>query len=238
MKSQAASESLAEVEDFMIHHQKHRLFLQATNKLTTSEDVEVVAEPDPQSDNEINGGDVRSDVAMEELASLMLTVKLEDQGEPSFIISTGKAISTAQANLTFASESLRTWTETTIDWKSLRQQQRQMVKTFMERFNSFHRILDSAEASIVGDHDVDTGSLDLKFRNSTLFAVAAYLSDDVNISELSALYAQAAEEICLKCIRECPSDLIVQGLSLLSWRDLQLGKDSMAYNYIGSCYSF
>jgi hypothetical protein len=108
------------------------------------------------------------------------------------------------------------------------------LKSF-ESFNAFHQVLDPDEAASITRQDpiAMKGPLDEKFRNSAIFSVGASLSSTIGATELDSQYASYAEGIVLRCIREQPSDLVVQGLSLLSWRELQLGNDSMAYNYIG-----
>lgn len=174
---------------------------------------------------------VRSNLAMEELASLMLTVKLEDQGEPSFAISSGKPrFAPGLDPPEQYSRSLSLDTASSSD--PIQSLQSNLLQNFMERFNVYHQVIDAAEWSSLRAVDLTSGNIDARFRNYALFAIAAYLSGE-DLSYLSKEYAAVAEGIALQCIRERPTDLVVQGFSLLSWRELQLGNDSMAYNYTG-----
>lgn len=188
-------------------------------------------QPDHRNVDDGAGG-LRSNLAMEELASLMLTVKLEDQGEPSFTISSGKSRFAGGLDKIGHQSQIGALPGTTLERETVIPLQVYMLEAFMNRFNIFHRVIDNAERLCLQSVNLRNGPIDTQFRNYALFSVAAYLTDE-NHSRQSREYAELAEGLCLRCIRERPTDMIVQGLSLLSWRELQLGNDSMAYNYIG-----
>jgi hypothetical protein len=177
-------------------------------------------------------GGVRSHVAMEELASLMLTMDIEDKGEPSFTISSRKSTLAAHRD---PGVDTKDSIESDPGPFNVQSEIREQLLASFEHFNAFHQVLDSDEAVSIIRQDpiVMKGPRDEKFRNSAILSVGASLSSIISAAELDSQYASYAEGIILQCIREQPSDLVVQGLSLLSWRELQLGNDSMAYNYIG-----
>jgi hypothetical protein len=177
--------------------------------------------------------DVRSQAAMEELASLMLTMELEDQGEPSFTLPPGKG--KAKQSKEVLPDGERPTHSTGADLEStlppeIRQQ---LVDCFMRRFNIFHKFLEESDATSIALCLSGRDEPDVEFRNYTLLSVGSHLSDRSDSSELSAKLAESAENMVLECIRRHSSDLVCQGLSLLAWRELVLGNDSMAYNYIG-----
>ncbi|TVY71382.1 Nitrogen assimilation transcription factor nit-4, partial [Lachnellula suecica] len=176
-----------------------------------------------------NGG-VRSIVAMEELAGMMLTMAIEDKGEPSFTISSRKYMNDAVAKPGVDPYLATQPTLQTFDAQS--ESREKILACFLENFNSFHQILEPDEVRSLVLQDPTKGPLDEQLRSNAVLAVGASLSSVPGAAELELQHASFAEGIILRCIREQPSDLVVQGLSLLSWRELQLGNDSMAYNYI------
>jgi hypothetical protein len=169
---------------------------------------------------------------MEELASLMLTMDIEDKGEPSFTISSRKSTLAAHISPGVGPHDSIESIPGSCDAQS--ETREQLVACF-KSFNAFHQVLDSDEvASVIRQDPIAMKApLDEKFRNSAILSAGASLSSIISAADLDSQYASYAEGIILQCIREQPSDLVVQGLSLLSWRELQLGNDSMAYNYIG-----
>jgi hypothetical protein len=176
--------------------------------------------------------DVRSQSAMEELASLMLSMDLEGQGEPSFTLPPGKG-KPKQKEASPNSE--RLWQESATDGLSTLtlETRKQLVDCFMRQFNIFHRFLEAEDVESIVMQHVGTNRGDTKFRNYALLSVGARLSDRSDSLELSSSLAGSAEGMVLQCIRQQSSDLVCQGLSLLAWRELVIGNDSMAYNYIG-----
>ncbi|EMR82730.1 putative c6 transcription factor protein [Botrytis cinerea BcDW1] len=186
----------------------------------------------PENIDEPN--DPRSQVAMEELASLMLTMDIEEKGEPSFTIPRNKStskqnsipgeiltpdISSHDQNLS----KIGFYTET----------RTHLVECFMAAFNIYHQFIEQGELQTILLETTFSIELDFGFRNHALLSVGAFLSPKSDAKELSSHHATSAENILLRSIREYPSDLVVQGLALLSWRELMLENNSMAYTYIG-----
>jgi hypothetical protein len=177
-----------------------------------------------------HSNDARSHAAMEELASLMLTMDLEGQGEPSFTLPPGKSKVVFERDLPSKDDLLN---RDSGFREAPTQTREHLMDGFMQKFNIFHQFLDESDAkSIVQQLPCDEVGDD-RFRNYALFSVGAHLSDDPEISALSSEFARSAESMVLQCLRQDSSDLVVQGLALLAWRELMLGNDSMAYNYIG-----
>ncbi|ATZ46967.1 hypothetical protein BCIN_02g03020 [Botrytis cinerea B05.10] len=185
----------------------------------------------PENIDEPN--DPRSQVAMEELASLMLTMDIEEKGEPSFTIPRNKStskqnsipgeiltpdISSHDQNLS----KIGFYTET----------RTHLVECFMAAFNIYHQFIEQGELQTILLETTFSIELDFGFRNHALLSVGAFLSPKSDAKELSSHHATSAENILLRSIREYPSDLVVQGLALLSWRELMLENNSMAYTYI------
>jgi hypothetical protein len=174
---------------------------------------------------------------MEELAGLMLTMDIEDQGEPSFVIHACKRGSSSIHDE--VSKPASTYQETSMNLissvegsaqVSLREQ---LLDSFTRKFNPFHQFLEPNDPIHLAVNDPFSGNIGVQLRNNALFAVGAYFSDIEGSSDLGASHANDAELLVLQCMREAPSDLVAQALSLLAWRELMLGNDSMAYNYIG-----
>lgn len=179
--------------------------------------------------------DIRSQVAMEDLASLMLTMNIEDRGEPSFMIPSAKLRSSDYGGPVIAHNSHQSNAVTErvrcADPQSIIR--KELVQDFTTKFNVFHQFLECDDPIHVSTENPKEGELDLQFRNHALFAAATHFSKVPNSLKLGSQYAMFAESIVLRCMRETPNDLVAQGLTLLAWRELMLGNDSMAYNYIG-----
>lgn len=177
--------------------------------------------------------DVRSQSAMEELASLMLTMDLEGQGEPSFTLPPRKGKPKRREVLPYDEQSTNGSDANDRSTPTLETRQH-LMDCFMARFNIFHRYLEEVDAENIVLQHAGIKKPDAEFRDYALLSVGAHLSDGSGFSALSSKLAESAERMVLQCIRRQSSDLVCQGLSLLAWRELMLGNDSMAYNYIGS----
>lgn len=171
----------------------------------------------------------RSSQAMNELSSLMLQLDVADIGEPSFTLSSNKAREEIFPNLSKMKKNLDLYDGAVLSTDD----QKQLVKCFADGFNRFHQFLDPHEAEGLILSIPDAEDSDLSFRNSALLAVAASYSDVPLLKDLQEHFFTQAESLVLHAIRKMPSDLVVQGLALLAWIELNRGSDSMAYNWIG-----
>lgn len=188
------------------------------------------------SDQEEDSNGPRSKAALEELASLMLTMDIEEKGEPSFTIPSGKDkySSRSEKDITGVMGFDSSHHEINYTDNELHPEtRRQLIDCFMTSFNIYHQFISQAELQCMLMETTAPTEPDLGFRNHALLSVGAFLSPNSDLKALSTHHAISAENILLRCIREHPSDLAVQGLALLSWRELILENNSMAYTYIG-----
>ncbi|KAH0401512.1 hypothetical protein KCU89_g4085, partial [Aureobasidium melanogenum] len=170
----------------------------------------------------------RSSQAMNELSSLMLQLDVADIGEPSFTLSSNKAREEILPNIFTARQNPDSYNGAILSTDN----QKQLVKCFAGEFNRFHQFLDPHESENLILSIPDAKDSDMSFRNSALLAVAAFCSDVPLLNDLQEYFFTKAESLILQSIREKPSDLVVQGLALLAWVELNRGSDSMAYNWI------
>ncbi|KAB8303661.1 hypothetical protein EYC80_005055 [Monilinia laxa] len=202
----------------------------STDYTSPPDETEVVT---PEKEGESNGP--RSQAAMEELASLMLTMDIEEKGEPSFTIPSGKDKYSLRQNkilidnLNFDPNHHST---SSAEDQFCLETRRHLVECFANSFNVYHQFIEQAELPCVLSETTFSSELDLDFRNHALLSVGAFLSPNSDSKELSSYHAISAENVLFRCVREHPSDLAVQGLALLSWRELMLENNSMAYTYI------
>lgn len=172
----------------------------------------------------------RSTQAMNELSSLMLQLDVADIGEPSFTLSSNKPREDVLSATPKTKQSLDLCNGHVLSADD----QEQLVRCFADNFNRFHQFLDPGEAENLMLFTPDAEDSDLSFRNSALLAVAASCSDMPRLKNLQEHFYTQAESLVLYSIRKRPSDLVVQGLTLLAWIELKEGSDSMAYNWIGT----
>lgn len=176
----------------------------------------------------------RSQTAMDELGSLMLSMGIEDRGEPSFIIPMGRSILSENSEAVIAGvknpvnfpevkDPLRKY----LNDANLRQH---LLECFMKYYNPYHQYLDTKKSEDIVLGDQVTQSIELCFRNCALFAVACHFSPLPDSLRIASEFASYAEQLSLHCLRYVPCEAVVQGLSLLAWRELVLGNDSMGYN--------
>lgn len=173
---------------------------------------------------------------MEELASLMLEMDIEEKGEPSFTIAAGKRMAPEIEYQHTPSEAV-----TNIDHASGTEQQipkvsqellEYLVDSFVCHFNGFHQFLDTADIKDLKICGINVDTIDCRFRNASLLAVAARFSNREDARQVGQAFSTLAQSLPLHCFKHRPSDLVVQGLALLAWQELMFGVPSMAYNYI------
>ncbi|GAB7356275.1 hypothetical protein MBLNU459_g7084t1 [Dothideomycetes sp. NU459] len=175
---------------------------------------------------------------MEELASLMLGMTVEDKGEPSFALASGRVPSPNgyvpdslnEASMSFNSDAYATH-------NLARRDRQHLIKCFEDNFDKYHQFLDLTEVADLALEESEVQKrLDYQLRTYAIYAVAACFSPHDWLSRLGSHFSALAEDLVFRCIKDHPSDLVVQGLALLAWRELMLGAQSMAYNWIGELY--
>jgi hypothetical protein len=180
--------------------------------------------------------DSRSTSAMEELASLMLEMDIEEKGEPSFTIAAGKRIAPeteyqhSQVEA-IVSNGREQETEPLVPQIS-KELLEHLVDCFVCHFNGFHQFLDGKDVEDLKMCGVEVNTIDCHFRNAALLAVAARFSTREDARQAGTAYSILAQGLPFHCIKHRPSDLVIQGLALLAWQELAFGVPSMAYNYI------
>ncbi|KEF56696.1 uncharacterized protein A1O9_06885 [Exophiala aquamarina CBS 119918] len=180
--------------------------------------------------------DSRSTSAMEELASLMLEMGIEEKGEPSFTIAAGKRMPPETEHREPPLEDVvsnhpERPTEPPVPQVS-QQLLEHLLDCFIGHFNGYHQFVDARDVERLKLQGVDAGAVDSRFRNAALLAVAARFSDRDDAKQIGATYSVLAQSLPFHSIKHRPSDLVVQGLALLAWQELVFGIPSMAYNYI------
>ncbi|EPE27009.1 Zn2/Cys6 DNA-binding protein [Glarea lozoyensis ATCC 20868] len=182
--------------------------------------------------------DGRSQVAMEELASLMLSMDVNGQAEPSFMMTSSNKKTSRLGSESFNTgdftQGVGSVRENNVpqDFILSLQDKQQLMYLFMENFNVFHQYLDLEDSVSVVNTDCNQERSDVCFRNYAIFSVGAYFSEAPELQHIGKICVSLAENMLLSCIRNNTSDLIVQGTSLLAWREITLGNDDMAYNFI------
>ncbi|THY54543.1 hypothetical protein D6C98_04508 [Aureobasidium pullulans] len=170
----------------------------------------------------------RSSHAMNELSSLMLQLDVADIGEPSFTLSASKVPQTKISNSPDIKFDVEVHNEDCVTFDD----RHYLIECFSKTFNRFHQFLETDELVNMALSEPAVGDIDLTFRNNALYAVAASCSDITRIQNLEKSFKSRAEGLVFRCIKETPTDLVVQGLALLAWTELQSGCGSMAYNWI------
>lgn len=162
--------------------------------------------------------------AVEELAFMTQAMKVEDFGEPSFtavIPRTSRAATLTDYNLSHSPKDI-----------ILLRDRNELIDCFFATFNKFHQVISEEEVQQISREEKG-GELDQHFRNSALLAIGACYSSHSQAEYFKAHYRTLAEESILRCIKERPGHLVIQGLIMLAWIELMFGAQRMAYNYIG-----
>lgn len=163
----------------------------------------------------------------------MLKMEVEERGEPSFTIAPRKN------STQYAHAEPREHDSSAGDFQAqqafdypLPGDRDHLIQCFMDNFNIYHHFLSQDEASDITTLGFNGKDIDALFRNYAVFAVASSFSPHPRLARVGPQYALTAEGLVLRCIKDRPSDLVVQGLALLSWRETMFGSPAMAYNYI------
>ncbi|RVX72746.1 hypothetical protein B0A52_04145 [Exophiala mesophila] len=187
------------------------------------------------SGTSVVAGDMRSDSAMDELASLMLEMDIEEKGEPSFTIAAGRR-RPSQLDQTgihdvgqTSNQQKRMMTAIDVSPETIRH----LVDCFITHFNPFHQFIEPHEKEQIIHSGTEVADLGLSFRNAALLAVGSCFSDHEDAKATGLAYFDLASSLPLISIKQCPGELVVQGLVLLSWHELMFGMASSAYNYVG-----
>lgn len=75
-------------------------------------------------------------------------------------------------------------------------------------------------------------SPDLLFLHAAMLAVGAAFENQTDSLKISDELAELSESLVFKCFRQSPSIRVIQGLSILSWRSLALGRDHLGWTFL------
>ena len=169
------------------------------------------------------------DSAVDDLSSLVWKMSIGPGGQPSFTGPSGNFAALDEPRETEAVNSLHSIAtrreEIDLDDADTREQ---LFGLFMEHINPYHQFLDNLSV-FSSQSTYPLVGLSTEFRtNAVLAAGACYASSD-RAALLGQAYATRAEEMMLRCCRDNPSLALVQGLAILTWRELSLGREHTAW---------
>jgi hypothetical protein len=105
-----------------------------------------------------------------------------------------------------------------------------LANLFLENINGEHQFTSYKSADfLVGYPSQNFG---YAFLHSAILATGAVFSDRPDAAEISDTFAQFAESLVFTCFRNNPGVQVVQGLCMLSWRSLALGRDHFGWTFI------
>ncbi|RDW85153.1 hypothetical protein BP6252_02743 [Coleophoma cylindrospora] len=193
------------------------------------EDVEI--ENSQQSTSE-SLTDVVSAEAMSELGSLMLSLNIEDQGEPSFTLASGRLkpidMLPQAMSIEEASGAYTTKPSAFDDLELLSH----LRDCFLKYFNPNHQTLSPQDILDFNPEGFWSQTLDRNFRDSAIYAIGARYSERYNNPVIEEQMANFARSLLFECLQNYSSVFVVQGCSLMAWRELMTGNNSMSFNYI------
>jgi hypothetical protein len=105
-----------------------------------------------------------------------------------------------------------------------------LAALFFEHINDDHQFTSYRS----GDHfkDFPSQSIDRAFLHSAILATGATFEHRKDSTLIGDAFAEFAESLVFKCFRDSPSLHIIQGLCILSWRALALGRDHFGWTFI------
>jgi hypothetical protein len=106
----------------------------------------------------------------------------------------------------------------------------ELAALFLECINEEHQFTqyDSADFFL---QPLDQ-SPDLLFLHAAMLAVGAAFENQIDSLKLSDELAELSESLVFKCFRQSPSIRVIQGLCILSWRSLALGRDHFGWTFL------
>lgn len=101
---------------------------------------------------------------------------------------------------------------------------------FFENINQEHQFTtcESVDAFLLSPSQ----TLDRLFLHAAILGAGATFDDRPDSIELSDRFAELSESLVFKCFRESPSIYVIQGLIILSWRSLALGRDHFGWTFL------
>ncbi|KAK9414865.1 putative Transcription factor domain-containing protein [Seiridium unicorne] len=107
---------------------------------------------------------------------------------------------------------------------------RDLATLFLDNINSEHQFTPYRSTDFLEGYPYQ--SFGETFLHSTILATGAIFSTRSNAKEISEAFAQFAESLVFTCFRQSPTVHVVQGLCIMSWRSLALGRDHFGWIFI------
>ncbi|KAF7953305.1 hypothetical protein EAE96_006516 [Botrytis aclada] len=181
--------------------------------------------------------ETRSASAVDEVGNLMWKLKIDSNGDTSFIgpssdfqfISAAKesrSNSQLQSNPTTTASEMPSLDQCLAD-KVLQQE---LFDVFNSVVNPNNQFLDSFFLNNFNVHSTGA-NLDEILLRTAMFALAACFSARENAAHIGDVFYKRAENIVQQCCRSCPSLVTVRALAMLCWRDLTLDNENTAWMY-------
>ncbi|KAI1860501.1 hypothetical protein JX265_009900 [Neoarthrinium moseri] len=105
-----------------------------------------------------------------------------------------------------------------------------LADLFLENINSEHQFTSYKSSDFLVGYPYQ--SFGYTFLHSAMLATGAVFSDRADAAEISDAFAQFAESLVFICFRNDPGIQVLQGLCMLSWRSLALGRDHFGWTFI------
>jgi hypothetical protein len=172
--------------------------------------------------------------AIDDLSSMMWKMSIGPGGEPSFTGPSGNFFLDAPSEVPDLGmpravephlHALELIEEDTKDY---------FLRLFIDHVNPVYQFVDSSRLHTDEMRHALTGSAN-DFMMSAVYAAGICYASRQTFSVLGDTYASHAEDLMMQCCRDCPSLVVIQGLIILGWRELSLGREHTAWMYNCMC---
>jgi hypothetical protein len=105
-----------------------------------------------------------------------------------------------------------------------------LIGLFMDHINPYYQFLDDL-SMFMSERSSPTRDFSTDFRTNAVLAAGACYASSEEAAILGQAYTIRADDMMLRCCRENPNLALVQGLAILTWRELSLGHEHTAWVY-------
>lgn len=106
----------------------------------------------------------------------------------------------------------------------------ELANLFLDNINSEHQFTPYKSTEFLAGYPYQDFAQ--TFLHSAILATGAVYSTRTNAMEISDTFGQFAESLVFGCFRHSPTVKVVQGLSMMSWRSLALGRDHFSWIFV------
>ncbi|KAK6598076.1 fungal specific transcription factor domain-containing protein [Botrytis cinerea] len=181
--------------------------------------------------------ETRSASAVDEVGNMMWKLKINSNGDTSFVgpSSNFQFISAAQETRSddqLQSSPMITASDMLSSDECLADKvlQQELFDVFNSVVNPSNQFLDASFLDNFNIHSTEVKLDEILLRNA-MFALAACFSARENATHIGDIFYKSAENIVQQCCRSFPSLLAVRALAMLCWRDLTLDNENTAWMY-------